>query len=623
MLDIGTILEILEAITPEPPDETIPSIINNLETIMLSDSAKQDAYDASLESIDALTTTHTVNGTLNFTTFNSAIETEITTKTDTLSKLSNVISDTNFDSENYRIYRSYHVWYKRGAIGSDFDHQYDQYKTSLFVNHIDPARGEQYIGDGSGYSNYDQYVADTNNKSHIFNLNESDFSSEYMQPALLVGDNFSKFHEKLYQSIFVSINYLSWYIRYLINSYTNTVAIEGLSQSTNTDIDRIDLDIDRIDSDIDRIDSDIDELKEFDTLIDEKLRRLTSPVDESAHEDMNGLRVLSTHYWMLQNIEDVEYLPNKLNLIGNRLDQKLNGITAIPSTGITIDMSTITDPVIVENQPLWAKIQNKPSTFPPATHEHAISNVSNLQSVLDNKAGLNHSHSIADVSNLQTKLDELKWTSKFIGETFYVFVHLVGIEIPPSTNYCICDGRTINDTNSPLNGQVIPNTIGKLLKHGATSGVSGGNNTKQLVEAELPYISKTVTSGTISADHTHSISIGATSTDHYHNMTHGHSMWKNSDILEWSESGGSHGVPVMNANRHLYGTTSTGYHVYDFTGNTGWQSSITSNYQHSHTASSGGASTNHTHSVTTSFGDSQAFSIENEYISAIQYIRYK
>lgn len=36
--------------------------------------------------------------------------------------------------------------------------------------------------------------------------------------------------------------------------------------------------------------------------------------------------------------------------------------------------------------PDWADITGKPSTFPPSTHSHAISDVTGLQTALDGKA---------------------------------------------------------------------------------------------------------------------------------------------------------------------------------------------------------------------------------------------
>ena len=53
----------------------------------------------------------------------------------------------------------------------------------------------------------------------------------------------------------------------------------------------------------------------------------------------------------------------------------------------------------------WADVTGKPSTFVPSTHLHAIADVVNLQSVLNNKADFGHTHTVANVTGLQTALD--------------------------------------------------------------------------------------------------------------------------------------------------------------------------------------------------------------------------
>ena len=55
--------------------------------------------------------------------------------------------------------------------------------------------------------------------------------------------------------------------------------------------------------------------------------------------------------------------------------------------------------------PEWSVIANKPATFAPSAHTHAISEVVNLQSSLDGKAASTHSHAISDVTGLQGALD--------------------------------------------------------------------------------------------------------------------------------------------------------------------------------------------------------------------------
>lgn len=50
----------------------------------------------------------------------------------------------------------------------------------------------------------------------------------------------------------------------------------------------------------------------------------------------------------------------------------------------------------------WDNILNKPSSFTPSAHTHAISEVTNLQATLDGKAAASHTHAIADITNLSS-----------------------------------------------------------------------------------------------------------------------------------------------------------------------------------------------------------------------------
>jgi hypothetical protein len=59
----------------------------------------------------------------------------------------------------------------------------------------------------------------------------------------------------------------------------------------------------------------------------------------------------------------------------------------------------------------WTDVLNKPSTFTPSAHTHAISDVTNLQTSLDGKAAASHTHAISDTTGLQTALDGKAATS--------------------------------------------------------------------------------------------------------------------------------------------------------------------------------------------------------------------
>ena len=56
------------------------------------------------------------------------------------------------------------------------------------------------------------------------------------------------------------------------------------------------------------------------------------------------------------------------------------------------------------------------------------------------------------------------------------------------TNFVACDGQTLDNDASPLDGQVIPNLNGlnSFLRGNSTSGATGGAATHVLTENEMP-----------------------------------------------------------------------------------------------------------------------------------------
>lgn len=69
------------------------------------------------------------------------------------------------------------------------------------------------------------------------------------------------------------------------------------------------------------------------------------------------------------------------------------------------DGTDVKGPLTVDGQPVtggggdWATITNKPATFPPSSHTHAIADVANLQATLNGKAATTHNHSAADINS--------------------------------------------------------------------------------------------------------------------------------------------------------------------------------------------------------------------------------
>jgi hypothetical protein len=72
----------------------------------------------------------------------------------------------------------------------------------------------------------------------------------------------------------------------------------------------------------------------------------------------------------------------------------------------------------------WNDVQNKPSTFPPSAHGHAISDVTGLQGALDGKSATGHTHTTTEVtegSNLYyttARVDTWWTTIKTLASTF-------------------------------------------------------------------------------------------------------------------------------------------------------------------------------------------------------------
>lgn len=70
-----------------------------------------------------------------------------------------------------------------------------------------------------------------------------------------------------------------------------------------------------------------------------------------------------------------------------------DGVTAWTSLGYSVgDASGIGT---VE----WTSVLNKPTTFTPSAHTHAIADVTNLQTTLNGKAALVHTHVLADITD--------------------------------------------------------------------------------------------------------------------------------------------------------------------------------------------------------------------------------
>lgn len=107
-------------------------------------------------------------------------------------------------------------------------------------------------------------------------------------------------------------------------------------------------------------------------------------------------------------INDITGLQEILDNVGTG-GGSVEVIDNLQSTSSTAALSAkqgkILSDLIADKAVTWDTLQNKPSTFTPSAHSHAISGVTGLQGQLDSKASSAHTHSIANISNLQTELN--------------------------------------------------------------------------------------------------------------------------------------------------------------------------------------------------------------------------
>jgi hypothetical protein len=164
--------------------------------------------------------------------------------------------------------------------------------------------------------------------------------------------------------------------------------------------------------------------------------------------------------------------------------------------------------------PVWSVIADKPATFTPSSHVHAISDVTDLQTALNGKqasgsyAAASHSHAIGDVTNLQTSLNgkvsaAVEWTANHtvadgtryeIGDLVYsggsVYRAIAANESIPvnSTSYwtLVGAGYRLN-----IDGRDIPNLpLGNKVSS-ITTGINGADqitNMVSLTQAEYDAI---------------------------------------------------------------------------------------------------------------------------------------
>lgn len=221
-----------------------------------------------------------------------------------------------------------------------------------------------------------------------------------------------------------------------------------------------------------------------------------------------------------------------------------------------------------------------------------------------------------------------------LGAIIATMPHLTGAysctatTVADANGFVLCNGQTISDPSSPMNGAVIPNINDDVFLMGTAGVTNGGqlsSNTKNLSHTHTVSISETnlpphshsidhdhgsVTSGNQSADHTHTFSStsGNQSADHTHSV----SATTGTESADHSHSG-STSTDGAHAHRtsHVVGSSSAGFHTWTpstvsggatFGFGYGDLAVSSTNSAHSHAFSTGGRSAAHTHSFSTTSG---------------------
>lgn len=110
-------------------------------------------------------------------------------------------------------------------------------------------------------------------------------------------------------------------------------------------------------------------------------------------------------------INDITGLKEILDNIGSGgTGSSIQVVDNLESTSSTAALSArqgkVLSELIADKTVTWDTLQNKPSSFTPSAHSHAISGVTGLQTQLDSKASSSHTHTIANVTNLQAELNK-------------------------------------------------------------------------------------------------------------------------------------------------------------------------------------------------------------------------
>lgn len=123
----------------------------------------------------------------------------------------------------------------------------------------------------------------------------------------------------------------------------------------------------------------------------------------------------------------------------NELDSSKADVSDIPSDYVSYSTQTLTD-----NQKAQARsnigagtssfngsyenLTNVPTSFPPSSHTHDMSDVNGLATALEGKSNTGHTHAIADITNLQSSLNEKANSSELTTHTNNADIHVTATD---------------------------------------------------------------------------------------------------------------------------------------------------------------------------------------------------
>ena len=118
----------------------------------------------------------------------------------------------------------------------------------------------------------------------------------------------------------------------------------------------------------------------------------------------------------------------------------------------------------------WENLKDKPTSFTPSAHTHAIADVTNLQTTLDGKAAASHNHAISDVTNLQTTLNGKAAASHTHTITDITNISSASVSSASSAGYADSSGKASFATKSEHSRSL----LGRYSS-GSDCGESDGN----------------------------------------------------------------------------------------------------------------------------------------------------